>query len=91
MLSSLMATLPADASERMTKTSRIAVLLSAYLLMLVVAIGMAVFELLGLLPLLLMIGAVGGLLHLGYFAFFDSLPDHLDELRSGESRRRGED
>ncbi|GEM_PF-3079639 len=74
----------------MTKRSRIVILLSTYLLILAIAIGMAVFDLFGLLPLMLMIGAVGGLLHIGYFAFFESLPNHLDELRSGESRRRGE-
>jgi hypothetical protein len=69
--------------------SRTKILVTVYVLVLVAAILMAVFEVLGLLPLLLIIGASGGILHLVYVVFFAKLPDYLADLRSGSERPKG--
>jgi len=50
---------------------------------------MSAFDVLGLLPLLLIIGAAGGLLHLSYIVFFAKLPDYINELKSGSERPKG--
>jgi hypothetical protein len=73
----------------MKVSSRHIVLVLVYVLVLVAAALMSAFEVLGLLPLLLIIGAAGGLLHLSYIVFFAKLPDYINELKSGSERPKG--
>ena len=68
--------------------SRTKKLVAVYVLVLAAAAFMSVLEILGLLPLILLIAAAGGLLHLAYVALFAKLPDYLTELRNSNDRPR---
>ena len=59
------------------------ILASLYCLLLATGVALAVLGLFGLLPVILIIAAAGGLWHLTYTHFFNRLPDYLDELRNG--------
>ena len=72
----------------MKALSRTRVLVVVYVLLFVVAIVMAVFEVLSLLPLIIMIGAAGGLLHLAYIVFFARLPDYIGLTKDDEQPKR---
>jgi hypothetical protein len=69
--------------------TRLKVLVAMYILVLIAALVMSALDVLGLLPLLLIIGAAGGLLHLACVMSFASLPDYLHELKGDGERPRG--
>ena len=73
----------------MSASWRVKLLALAYVLLFAAAAVMAALEVLGLLPLLIIIAAVGGLLHLAYVTFFARLPDYLSELKDRSGRPPG--
>lgn len=69
---------------------RLRILLALYCGIFVAALVLALLDLFGLLPAILVIAACGGLAHLSYTYFFDKLPDYLDELQAGSRRPKRE-